>query len=205
MQRTISILLIAAIIFFPLVRFYQRSGWTKKQSLLAIIVVIILFPLTYAPFHELCHIIAAKVSNTQVVEYQLFSKFDLSGFQNAYIRTSDRSVGQGLIITTSPYVRDLILCLSGYFILRRKQIRHPLLVGVVFAVFMLFSVFDVIDNFIGYIAYNFGDWAQISHVIGNWATCIIGILSIGITIYLTGRVFIQYKGFPERVQSGSNG
>jgi hypothetical protein len=53
----ISVLEIALLLMLPLVVFYQRSIWSYKKYLPGIMVIYLIWYLSYAPFHELMHLL----------------------------------------------------------------------------------------------------------------------------------------------------
>jgi hypothetical protein len=73
------------------------------------------------------------------------------------------------------------------------------LVGIVFSLFLLNSVFDIVTNFLGYSVAKFGDLYGLSKLIGHFWTCFFAIGIITVTVFLTYRIFIIYKGFPEKI------
>jgi hypothetical protein len=184
----------------PLIKFYQRSNWTKKQQVLNILLVVLLFFLIYAPLHELCHYICAKLMNIDVIGHQFFNKYSFGKLKNAHliIDFSPLTNRQIFIMTIAPYARDMIFAFVSFLILKRKQINSSFLVGVFFSIGLLFSVFDIADNFLGYIIKGIGDWYSLSKIIGHFWTWFTGIIMLSITLFLTYRIFVTYKGFPEK-------
>ncbi|MDR2906385.1 MAG: hypothetical protein LBU91_00125 [Bacteroidales bacterium] len=193
----ISPLLMALVILLPLIRFYQRSSWTKRQKLINILFFSFLFFLFYVPLHEFSHLICGKLMNVGIVDYQLYSKFSSGKFQNAYVNFSSLTTNQRAITLIAPYGKDIVFAIVSFLILKRKRIKSAFLVGLFFSIGLLFSTFDIMDNLLGYVN-KFGDWNSLSKIIGYFWTWFIGISILSISTFLTCRIFIIYKGFPEK-------
>jgi hypothetical protein len=190
-------LLVTVFVILPLIKFYQRSNWTKKQKLINILLFSFLFFFVYAPLHEFSHFICAKLMNVEILDYQLYSKFVSGKFQNAYVSYSSLTTNQTFIITIAPYLKDVIFAFVSFLILKRKQFNSSFLVGLIFSIGLLFSVFDIFENLLGYVN-KFGDWNSLSKIIGHFWTWFIGITMLSTTLFLTYRIFITYKEFPEK-------
>jgi len=196
MDKIIGTLGISLIIILPLIRFYQRSNWTKTQKLIGIIGLTILWFLIATPLHELSHMIGAKISGVKITDYQLLPRYWKGDFRMAYIKTDDETGIQEFIIRTAPYFRDLIIAMIGFFVLKSKRITYSFITGFIFVFFLLNSVFDTAVNFLGYSIDKDGDLNGLSKLIGHFWTYFIGISIIGLTSVLTYRIFKIYKGFP---------
>ncbi|HPF01990.1 MAG TPA: hypothetical protein PLV06_07705 [Bacteroidales bacterium] len=199
MDKIIGTLGIILIVILPLIRFYQRSNWTKTQILIGIIGLTILWFLIATPLHELSHMIGAKISGVKITDYQLLPKYWAGDFRTAYIKPEYDTRFQEFVVRTSPYFRDLIIAIIGYVVLIRKRIINPFIVGFIFVFFLLNSVFDIVVNFLGYSIDKDGDLNGLSKLIGHLWTYFIGIFIIGLTSVLTYRIFKNYKGFPREV------
>lgn len=196
MDKIIGTLAVTLIIILPLIRFYQRSSWTKTQSLIGIFGVIILWFLIATPLHELSHMIGTKIVGAKITEYQLLPEYWKGDFKNAYIKPDFETKFQEFVIRTSPYFRDLIIAIIGYIILIKKKIRNSFIVGLIFSFFLLNSVFDIVTNFLGYSIAKDGDLNGLSKLIGHFWTYFLSVGIMIVTIFLTYRIFMIYKGFP---------
>jgi hypothetical protein len=193
------IFLIALSIMLPLIKFYQRSNWVNTQKLINILLFSFLCFLIHAPLHEFCHFISGKLMSIDIIDYQFFSKLSFKNFQSAYISFSgSTSTNQWLMITMSPYIKDIIFALVSFLILKRKQIKSSFLVGLIFSTGLLLSAFNIFENLLGYIN-KFGDWNTLSKTMGHFWTWVIGIIMLGSTLFLIYRIFMIYKGFPEKI------
>ncbi len=196
MNRLIGTLGITLIILLPLIRFYQRSNYTKKQNLITIFGLAVLWFFIATPLHELCHFLGAKIVGQEVFECRFLPEYWKGDFRNAFVQTYYNNVFNEFVIRTAPYFRDLIMAIIGFFILIKKPLRHSFLVGFIFLFFMLNSVYDIMVNFLGYSIDNDGDLNGLSKLIGETWTYVLGIGIIVITSLLTYRIFKVYKGFP---------
>jgi hypothetical protein len=204
-RHIIGGLSVGFIIMLPIIRFYQRNNWSKTQNLIGILGIAFIWFLTQGALHELCHIIGVKLVGANIEDYRLFPKFWEGDFDfgTAYISCEgDVTIGQKFVIAAFPYFRDLIIVIIGFFILKAKKIRHYFLVGLIFSMFMLNSVFDIVTNFVG-LFMKFGDFSDLTKMIGNFWTYFIGISIMAVTAFLTYRIFMNYKGFPEKIKDES--
>jgi len=193
------IFVIALTITLPLMKFYQRTNWTKKQSIINILLLSFLCFLIHAPLHEFCHFIGAKLMNVEIIDYQFFSKLSFKNFQSAYITTSSRTANQAFIIRMAPYIKDITFAFVSFLILKRKQINSSFLVGLIFSIGLLLSAFNIFENLLLGYPHKIGDWYELSKTIGHFWTWIIGIIMLGTILFLIYRIFKIYKGFPEKM------
>lgn len=200
MDRIIGTLGISLIIILPLIRFYQRSSWTKTQTLIGIIGLTALWFLIATPLHELSHMIGAKISGVKITDYQLLPRYWTGDFRTAYIKTHNETLIQEFIIRTAPYFRDLIIAIIGFIVLKSKKVTNSFIVGFIFVFFLLNSIFDIVTNFLGYAIDNDGDLNGLSLLIGHFWTYFLGIFIIGLTSVLTYKIFKIYKGFPDEIK-----
>jgi hypothetical protein len=200
MREIIGILSTGIIIAFPVIKFYQGSNWTKKQNVIAILSVLFLWYFIQSPLHELSHIIGGKIMGVNIVAYQLLPKFWTGEFSNAWVRFDEIETNfqQLFVMTISPYIRDLIVTVIGFLILKTKQIHNYFVIGLIFSLFLLNSVFDIVSNFLGYAIMKFGDWNDISKLVGHIWTYCLGIGIMAFTIFLTYRIYVIYRKFPEK-------
>jgi hypothetical protein len=190
MREIIGVFSAGLIIAFPVIKFYKRSNWTKKQNLIAILSTLFLWYFIQSPLHELSHIIGGKIMGINIIAYQLIPKFWTGDFSNAWVRFEEIETNfQQFIITISPYIRDLIVAVIGFLILRTIQIHNYFVIGLIFSLLLLNSIFDIVNNFLGYAIMKFGDWNDISKLVGHIWTYFLGIGILAITIYLTYRIY----------------
>ncbi|MFV0267121.1 MAG: hypothetical protein ACK5HT_08295 [Draconibacterium sp.] len=199
MDKIIGILATSLIIILPLIKFYQRSNWTKLQGLIGIVGLSLLWFFTATPLHELSHLIGAKMVGVKITEFQLLPEYWNGDFRKAYIKPDIENKIQEFVIRISPYFRDLVIAFIGYALLVKKQIKHSFVVGLIFSFFLLNSVFDIVTNFLGYSIDKDGDLNGLSKIIGHFWTYFLSIGIVLITIILSFRIFLIYKGFPKKI------
>lgn len=202
MDKIIGTLGIVLIIMLPLIRFYQRSNWSKAQILISIAGIFILWFLIATPLHELSHMIGIKISGAEISDYQLVPMCWKGDFRHAFVNPDFDTKLQEFSIRTAPYFRDLIIAVLGYFILFKQKIESSFLVGLIFTFFLLNSVYDIVVNFLGYSIDQDGDLNGLSILIGHFWTYLISLCVIIVTSILAYRIFKIYKGFPKRIAHG---
>ncbi len=179
-----------------MIRFYQRNNWSKTQNLIGIISLTFIWFLIATPLHELSHMIGTKLSGASILDYQLLPRYWIGDFHNAYIKPDFNTEYQEFTIRIAPYLRDVIIVLIGYILLKRQRINDPFIVGFLFLFFLLNSVYDIVINFLGYAIDKDGDLNGLSKLIGHLWTYIISFCIIAITTILTYRIFKLYRDFP---------
>ncbi len=197
MEKMIGTFSMLICICLPLILFYSRTGWIKENSKWKLFIVLlpIFSYLTYAFCHELCHYIGTLLVGREIIDYQLIPRFWKGDFSTAYIEHDGGTDFQNLIITISPYIRDLIFIPIGFYILRSKRISNAFIVGLLFMFFILSSLSNTFTNFVAYALYQKGDFNKISELIGEfWALFIGGGIIIYALIFIL-RVNRLYSGF----------
>ena len=196
MDKIIGTLGITFIIILPLIRFYQRSNWTKIQSLIGIIGLTILWFFIATPLHELSHLIGAKTVGVSVTDYQLLPEYWKGDFRNAYINPHYKTTFQEIVVRLAPYLRDIVIVTIGYILLMDRKIKQFFVVGLILTFFLLNSVYDISTNFVGYSVAKDGDFNGLSKLIGHFWTYLISICILLVTLILSYRILKIYKGFP---------
>jgi hypothetical protein len=148
----------------------------------------------------LSHLIWAKLIGVKDVDKQIIPKYCTVDYVNAWVRSEWTTSFQEFVITIFPYLRDLIIAVIGFLILKTKRIQNCFVVGLIFSLFLLNSAFDIVNNFLWYTVFKFGDWDRISKLIGHFWTYFIGIAIMVFTFFLTYRIYVIYKGFPEKTK-----
>ena len=164
--RLIEILL---LIVLPLMILYLRSGWEKKEIVLNLIALPLIWYLLYAPIHELSHMLGCIIVGAEITDFRLFPRFWEGSFGFAYvdIKGGFNENFSSLVILISPYLLDLLSIIAGYYILTRLKIKNSFLVGFIFLILCLRPLYDVIDNYIG-IFFNHSDLVLTIKIIGEF-------------------------------------
>jgi len=193
-----KIIEILILVVLPLLVFYLRSNWPKKEINVNVIILPLIWYLFYAPIHELSHILGCIIVGSKITDYRLFAHFWEGSFGFAYV---DVKGGLGvnmnsLIILISPYILDLISIIIGYYILTRYKIKNSFLLGLTFLIFCLRPLYDIVDNYIG-IFYNHSDLVLTSQIIGKLITYSYGFITICIGVIVTLILLVKYKDYPK--------
>ena len=198
MNPFFRIIEILALVVIPLLVFYLRSNWSKKEIIINVIILPLIWYVSYAPIHELSHVLGCIVVGADITDYRLFAHFWEGSFGFAYV---DVKGGLGvnmnsLIILISPYILDFISIIVGYYILTKYKINNSLLFGLAFLIFCLRPLYDIADNYIGYYL-NHSDFVLASKIAGNSIIFTFVIMSLLIGITLTLLFLKKYVHFPK--------
>lgn len=198
MEVIIGALSILICICLPLILFYSRSSWIKKNNSWRMFIVILplIHYLTYAFFHELSHIIGISIVGGEIIDYQLIPRFWKGDLSTAYVEHNGGTKIQEFIITISPYLKDIIFIPIGFLILKSKRIINAFIIGLIFMFFILGSLTNVFTNFMGFIVSGKGDFYQINEIIGILWTIFIGVSIFIFALIFILRVYKLYTGFP---------
>jgi len=189
---------ILVLVVLPLLVFYLRSSWPKKEVNINVIILPLIWYVFYAPLHELGHILGCFIVGAEIKDYQLFAHFWEGSFGFAYVDVQgglDVNMNS-LIILISPYILDFISIIIGYYILTRYKIKNSFLLGLTFLIFCLRPLYDIVDNYIG-IFYNHSDLVLTNKIIGEYITYSYGIISVTISLIAIILLLIKYKNYPK--------
>jgi hypothetical protein len=189
---------ILVLVVLPLLVFYLRSSWPKKEVNINVIILPLIWYVFYAPLHELGHILGCFIVGAEIKDYQLFAHFWEGSFGFAYVDVQgglDVNMNS-LIILISPYILDFISIIIGYYILTRYKIKNSFLLGLTFLIFCLRPLYDIVDNYIG-IFYNHSDLVLTSKIIGEYITYSYGIISVTISLIAIILLLNKYKNYPK--------
>jgi hypothetical protein len=81
-------LLITAEILFvvvtPLIVLYSKGNWRLRSTITCLLLIPVLWYLTYAPLHELSHVVGTYLAGGSVIDYQLIPRFWEGEFEIAW-------------------------------------------------------------------------------------------------------------------------
>ena len=201
----ISTIEILSFIPLPLAVFYIRSNWSKDNWLVNFVVLIILWFFTYSLFHELSHLTVSVMLGRKITEYQLIPKYwEGQFFTGAHVGsepTNQFRVKFGFLAGLAPYIKDVILLIIGYLILKSQKILNSFLSGLIFLICILSSLFDIANNYSIYIINPNtvgNDFQGTALEIGNIWTNIIGVLFTLFSLFVTFRILMLYRDFPPK-------
>jgi len=103
----ISAIEIALLIILPLIKFYQRSKLTRKQYIINIALLYLIWYFSYSVLHEFSHTFGSWITGTKILDYQLIPHFWEGDFKTAYIDTQFENNIQAVVSVIMPYLRIL--------------------------------------------------------------------------------------------------
>jgi hypothetical protein len=200
MNYLIHMVEIALLIILPLILFYQRSNWIYKNYILNIVLLYIIWYVTYALLHELCHMLGVWMTGKKILDYQLIPKIWISDFRTGYVNYNFNSDSRDFVIIIMPYVRDIIFLLIGFIILRKKIIKNSFVIGLILILLILNPLYDIIDNYSAYLFGALNDFNALKMTSSNFISNFVGISFSLIAIITTLLIFKLYKGYPVKNQ-----
>lgn len=192
----ISAIEIALLIILPLIIFYQRSKLTRKQYIINIALLYLIWYFSYAGLHELCHMFGSWITGTKILNYQLIPPFWKGDFKTAYVNPQFENNIQAVVSVIMPYLRDIIFLIIGFWLLIRKRINNHFIKGLILILFILSPLFDIINNYSVFVLLSFGDFNELSIRLGALYVNVIGLLFSLIATVITLRIFELYKNHP---------
>jgi hypothetical protein len=193
----LSAIEIALLIILPLIKFYQQSKLTRKQYIINIALLYLIWYFSYAGLHELCHIFGSWITGTKILDYQLIPPFWKGDFKTAYVNPLFENNNQAVVSVIMPYLRDIVFLIIGFWLLIRKRINNHFLKGLILILFILSSLFDIINNYSGFVFVSFGDFKELSIRVGVLYANVIGLAFTLIATVITLRIFVLYKYHPD--------
>ena len=85
MNNIISAIEIALIIILPLIIFYQRRKLKPIIYFRNVVLLYLIWFLTYGLMHELCHMIGVWLVGVKILDYQLMPHFWLGEYKTGYV------------------------------------------------------------------------------------------------------------------------
>ena len=139
------------VIVAPLLILYLTGRWPMRIVIPCLLVIPVLWYLTYAPIHELSHVLGTYLVGGTVTEIKLIPSFWRGEFAGAWITPQGLSAPwQKLAMTSSPYVLDGLSVAVGFFTLHRRHPFRPFALGVALMLLCLRPAFDVACETIGF-------------------------------------------------------
>jgi hypothetical protein len=178
---TLEILL---VIVSPLLFLYLRGKWPLGTVIPSLLIMPILWYLTYSVLHELSHIAGTYLVGGTVTDFKLIPRFWKGEFGRAWI-TSIGITQPWRQLTTSgfPYVLDIICVLAGVILLRRHFSEKAFVVGLVFMLLVLRPAFDFVCEPIAFLTGDKGDFYTINQIAGAAVTWVFILLSLSLCIF----------------------
>jgi hypothetical protein len=194
----ISVLEIALLIMLPLVLFYQRSIWSYKKYLPGIIIIYLIWYLSYAPFHELMHMLGAWIFDKTIYEIKLIPRFWTGDLGSGYVRYDYKGDSIDFIIILLPYARDMILLALGYLLIIKTEIKKPFMIGLILVIMILSPLFDIGNNYFAYLLGSMNDFNALGESSSKSISHLIGISFFMTSALITIHILKRYKNYPEK-------
>lgn len=143
---------ILLVLVMPLLVLYLKENWPLRKVIPCLVVIPILWYLTYAPIHDLSHAAGIYLVGGKPLEYKLIPSFWLGEFAGAGVTHSGITQGwQQFTMSASPYILDIVCLVVTLFVFRRFSSRNPFLVGLAFMLLCLRPAIDFVFESIGFL------------------------------------------------------
>ena len=117
---------ILVVIVCPLLFLYLKGNCPISTAVPCLLVLPLVWYLTYAPIHERSHVAGTYLVGGKVVAIKLIPRFWRGEFGQAWITPEGlSSPWQNLTMTAFPYLLDAAAMAVGYVLLRRKSFKKP--------------------------------------------------------------------------------
>lgn len=178
---TIEILLVLVL---PLLILYLKGNWPLRKVQPALVVIPVIWYLTYAPIHELSHAAGVVLAGGKVVVYKLIPSFWLGEFAGAWIKASGISLSwQQITMTAFPYVLDIVCLVAALVIFRRNFTKNPFLIGLAFMLLCLRPAMDFTFEPIAFLTGDRNDFFALQQIVGPIVIWAFILTSIGLAVY----------------------
>ena len=129
---------ILVVVVAPLLILYLAGPWPLRITIPCLFAIPVLWYLTYAPIHELSHVLGTYVVGGTVTEVKLIPSFWRGEFARAWMTPQGlRAPWQQLAMTGAPYVLDGLSLVVGFIALRGGRPRRPFALGAAFMLLCL--------------------------------------------------------------------
>lgn len=198
----LTIIEILLIIPIPLVILYLRGKWPMRIIVICLFVIPILWYLTYAPLHEISHILGTYFAGGKVGDVKLIPRFWVGQFARAWITPIGLShPWQNLVMSSAPYVLDLASMITGGVVLLRRKFQSAFWAGLLFMLLCLRPTFDLACEAIGFYKGFMGDLFHIQQIVGSAILSSFILLSLVLSVFLIYAILKRYAGHSERLSA----
>ena len=179
---------ILVVIVGPLLVLYTRGRWPVGATIPSLLVIPVLWYLTYAPIHELSHVAGTYLAGGKVVSVKLLPRFWRGEFGRAWITPEGlSSTWQQSIMTAFPYLLDVVCLAAGCYLLRRRSFERPFAAGLLLMLLCLRPTFDFVCETVAWAQGNKGDLFHIASAIGSPALWSVMVFCFGFAVYSVAR------------------
>jgi hypothetical protein len=174
---------ILVVVVAPLMALYAKRNWRLRHVVACLVLIPVLWYLTYAPLHELSHIGGTYLAGGSVVDCKLMPRFWKGEFEVAWITPRGLThPWQMLVMSISPYVADLVCVVAGMRVLRRRVTANAFVVGLGFMLLCLRPAFDFVCEAVALLGGFRGDLYNIQGVIGKPALWCFVLIALGLSL-----------------------
>lgn len=189
---------ILLVVVTPLIVLYSVGTWRLRNTITCLLLMPVLWYLTYAPLHELSHVAGTYLVGGSVIDCKLIPRFWAGEFEIAWITPVGLTrPWQKLAMSSSPYVCDLACIAAGLSVLRRWVSKHAFVVGLVFMLLCLRPAFDFVCESVAFLNGFKGDLYNIQATVGRPAIWSFVLTSLGLSLLSILAILRRYVGFPE--------
>ena len=180
------------VIVAPLLILYLTGRWPVRITIPCLLVIPVLWYLTYSPIHELSHVLGTYLVGGSVTELKLIPSFWRGEFARAWITPRGlRAPWQQLVMTSSPYVLDGLSVAVGFFALHRRHLFRPFALGVALMLLCLRPAFDVVCETVAFALGGRGDLYHIALVTGRPTVWLSMTILFGFSLFTIARVLVE--------------
>ncbi|MBL8092704.1 MAG: hypothetical protein JNL73_00955, partial [Anaerolineales bacterium] len=181
------------VLVAPLLILYQMRRWPQRIVIPCMVLIPVLWYLTYAPIHELSHVLGAYLAGGSVTEIKLIPSFWKGEFAGAWITPQGlREPWQQLVMTSAPYVLDGLSLMVGFFALGRGRLMdRPFALGVAFMLLCLRPAFDVLCETVAFALGAKADLYHIALAIGTPMLWLSSAILLGFSLLTITRLLVK--------------
>lgn len=181
------------VIVAPLLILYRTGRWPQRIVIPCMVAIPVLWYLTYAPIHELSHMLGTYLVGGFVTEIKLIPSFWKGEFAGAWITPQGlREPWQRLAMTSSPYLLDGVSVVVGFFALGRGRLMdRPFALGVAFMLLCLRPTFDVLCETVAFALGFQGDLFHIALAIGTPMLWLSSTILLGFSLLTIARLLVK--------------
>jgi hypothetical protein len=189
---------ILLIVVTPLMVLYSTANWRLRNTISCLLLIPVLWYLTYAPLHELSHVAGTYLVGGSVIDYKLIPRFWAGEFEIAWITPVGLThPWQQLAMSSAPYISDLACLVAGVSVLRRGVSRNAFVVGLAFMLLCLRPAFDFVCESVAFLNGFKGDLHNIGAIVGKPAIWSFVLASLGLSVLSVLVILRRHVGFPE--------
>jgi hypothetical protein len=180
------------VIDAPLLILYLTGRWPMRIVIPCLFAIPVLWYLTYAPIHELSHVLGTYLVGGSVTEIKLIPSFWRGEFARAWITPKGLAAPwQQLVMTSSPYVLDGLSVAVGFFARHRIHLLRPFVLGVALMLLVLRPAFDLVCETVAFALGARSDLYHIALATGRPTVWLSMAILIGCSLFTIARVLVE--------------